>query len=101
MERTWQFDYFKPVWPETGNRFPIEQYPYRLSLRRKNRSGAGPYWDPVWRECGLAAVSELCESMVLFDAQLRFARREEYEAVRARAEEIFARRIGKPGVHHQ
>ena len=52
MERTWQFDYLKPIWPQTGNRFPIEQYPYRLSLRRKNRSGAGPYWCPVWREWG-------------------------------------------------
>ena len=88
MERTWQFDRFEPVWPEPANRFPIEQYPYRLSLRRKNRSGAGPYWDPVWRECGLAAVSELCESMVLFDAQLRFARQEERDAVKARAEQL-------------
>lgn len=92
MERTWQFDRFEPVWPEPANRFPIEQYPHRLSLRRKNRSGSHPYWDPVWRECGLAAVSELCESMVLFDAQLRFAREEERDAVRARAEAILAER---------
>lgn len=93
MERTWQVDYLKPIWPQTGNRFPIEQYPYRLSLRRKNRSGAGPYWCPVWRECGLEAVSELCESMVLFDAQLRFAREEKRDAVRTRAEAVLVGRL--------
>lgn len=92
MERTWQFDRYEPIWPEPADRFPLEQYPFRLGLRRKNRSGSGPYWDPRWHECGLLAARELCESIALFEAQLRFAREDERDAVLSRAEELYAQR---------
>lgn len=37
----------------------VAAFPFSIRLRRKNRMGRGPYWDPAWASCVSRAANEL------------------------------------------
>lgn len=71
----------------------LEPFKFKVSTRRRNRSGAGPYWDAVWHSSVIAAATELNVQTVNINNQVCMRSQAEADAVRARAEAMHAKKL--------
>jgi hypothetical protein len=68
-------------------------YVHKIGLRRRNKLGQKPHWDPFWESCLISAAKELDKEYVLINSKICFLARTDAEEVKDRADELHKQRI--------
>jgi hypothetical protein len=96
---------FKAIWIERDPAFEdvrrkvraagpkLEDYPWAVPLRRRNRYAPRPYWDPFWPRRLHVAADDLGLDSIVVNSRMMFKTVVERNAAMARAEELWAQEI--------
>ncbi|WP_247392037.1 hypothetical protein [Bradyrhizobium sp. 35] len=66
----------------------LEQFKFKIPMRRRNRLGRGPYWDAYWRSCVTAAAKQLDIEAVQINDQMCVNTQAHAVAIKNRAVEL-------------
>jgi hypothetical protein len=71
----------------------LEHFQFKVPLRKRNRIGPGPHWDPFWRSSVQMATAELKIETVNINDQTCTKTKAEADAIKLRAETIHQAKV--------
>jgi len=71
----------------------LAPFVHKIGLRRRNRFGKKPHWDPSWRLSLTSAAAELDKQHVIINWQVCFLTQADADETRTRAEELYNQRL--------
>jgi len=71
----------------------LKHFQFKVSLRKRNRTGFGPHWDPFWRSSVHEAAAELKIETVNINDQACTKTQAEADAIKLRAELVHKAKV--------